>query len=55
MGDMGTTDGLPDMRMYGWAAPATAPQVLVAGQLIKQTDATLARFRTVTTDHRSVT
>jgi hypothetical protein len=47
MGDMGTTDGLPDMRMYGSAAPATAPQVIAAGQLIKQTEATLARFANV--------
>src|SRR5215470_11991034 len=46
MGDMGTTDGLPDMRMYGSAAPATAAQVIAAGQLIKATDASLARFRT---------
>src|SRR6516164_9693057 len=35
MGDMGTTDGLPDMRMYGSTAPATAAQVIAAGQLIK--------------------
>jgi hypothetical protein len=47
MGDMGTTDGLPDMRMYGSAAPAAAAQILAAGQLIKQTDATLARFANV--------
>src|SRR5262249_7597003 len=55
MGNTGTTDGLPDMRMYGSAAPATAAQIIAAGQLIKQTGATLARFRTVTTSHRSVT
>src|SRR5215510_4466730 len=55
MGDMGTTDGLPDMRMYGSAAPATAPQVIAAGQLIKATDASLARFHTETAGHRSVT
>jgi hypothetical protein len=47
MGDMGTTDGLPDMRMYGSAAPATAAQVIAAGQLIKATDASLARFKNV--------
>src|SRR5262249_8542569 len=47
MGDMGTTDGLPDMRMYGSAAPATAAEVMAAGQLIKQTDATLAKFANV--------
>jgi hypothetical protein len=47
MGDMGTTDGLPDMRMYGSTAPATAAQVIAAGQLIKATDASLARFKNV--------
>ena len=55
MGDMGTTDGLPDMRMYGSAAPATAAQILASGQLIKQTDPTLARSRTETTGPRSAT
>jgi hypothetical protein len=47
MGDMGTTDGLPDMRMYGSTAPATAAQVIAAGQLIRATDASLARFKNV--------
>src|SRR6516165_4690137 len=47
MGDMGSTDGLPDMRMYGSTAPPTASQVLAAGRLINQTDATLARYRNV--------
>jgi hypothetical protein len=47
MGDMGTTDGLPDMRMYGSTAPATAAQVIAAGDLIKATDASLARFASV--------
>ena len=47
MGDMGSTDGLPDMRMYGSTAPPTAAQVLAAGRLIDQTDATLARYQTV--------
>jgi hypothetical protein len=35
------------MRMYGSTAPATAAQVIAAGQLIKATDASLARFRNV--------
>ena len=47
MGDMGSTDGLPDMRMYGSTAPPTASQVLAAGRLITQTDATLARYQNV--------
>src|SRR5213596_882060 len=47
MGDMGTTDGLPDMRMYGSAAPATAAQVIAAANLIKATGASLARFKNV--------
>jgi len=47
MGDMGTTDGLPDMRMYGSTAPATAAQVIAAGNLIKATDASLARYASV--------
>lgn len=47
MGDMGTTDGLPDMRMYGSAAPATAAQVIAAANLIKATDASLARYTSV--------
>jgi len=47
MGDMGTTAGLPDMKMYGSTAPPTAAQVIAAGQLIKKTDASLARYRTV--------
>jgi len=47
MGDMGSTDGLPDMRMYGSTAPPTAAEVLAAGQLITQTEATLARYRNV--------
>src|SRR5215469_5638560 len=32
MGDMGSTDGKPDMRMYGAAAPPTAGQVLAAAR-----------------------
>ena len=47
MGDMGTTDGLADMRMYGSTAPATAAQVLAAANLIKATDASLARYKNV--------
>ena len=47
MGDMGTTDGQPDMRMYGTAAPPTAAQVVAAAQLIKETDTSLKRFENV--------
>ena len=47
MGDMGTTDGLPDMRMYGSTAPATAAQVIAAANLIKATGASLARYKNV--------
>jgi hypothetical protein len=47
MGDMGTTNGLPDMRMYGSTAPATAAQVIAAANLIKATDASLAKYKNV--------
>jgi hypothetical protein len=47
MGDMGSTAGLPDMKMYGSTAPPTAAQVIAAGQLIKHTGASLARYRSV--------
>ena len=47
MGDMGSTDGLPDMQMYGNANPPTAAQVQAAADLIKQTDASLARYEDV--------
>lgn len=47
MGDMGSTAGLPDMRMYGSTAPPTAAQVIAAGQLIKETYASLARYQNV--------
>jgi hypothetical protein len=47
MGDMGTTDGRPDMRMYGSSAPPTAAQVVAAAQLIKETDASLKRYANV--------
>jgi hypothetical protein len=44
---MGTTDGRPDMRMYGTTAPPTAGQVLGAARLIKATDLSLKRFANV--------
>ncbi len=44
---MGTTDGQPDMQMYGSTAPPTAAQVLAAAQLIKETDASLKRYANV--------
>jgi hypothetical protein len=47
MGDMGTTDGQPDMRMYGSTAPPTAGQVLAAAQLIRETDTSLKRYTNV--------
>ena len=47
MGDMGTTNGLADMRMYGSTAPATAAQVIAAGNLIKATGTSLARYQNV--------
>jgi hypothetical protein len=47
MGDMGSTAGQPDMRMYGSAAPPTAAQVVAAAGLIQQTDASLARYANV--------
>jgi hypothetical protein len=47
MGDMGSTGGLPDMRMYGTTAPPTAAQVIAAAALIRETDASLARFQNV--------
>jgi hypothetical protein len=47
MGDMGTTDGLPDMKMYGSTAPATAAQVIAAANLIKATDKTLLQYKNV--------
>ncbi len=47
MGDMGSTNGLPDMRMYGSTNPPTAAQVTAAAKLIKETDASLARFENV--------
>jgi len=47
MGDMGTTDGHPDMKMYGSTKPATANQVIAAANLIQQTRATLARYKNV--------
>ena len=47
MGDMGSTDGQPDMQMYGSTAPPTAAQVVAAAQLIKETDASLTRYANV--------
>ena len=47
MGDMGSTNGLPDMKMYGVAIPPTAAQVEAAANLIKETDASLVRFENV--------
>ena len=47
MGDMGSTDGLPDMQMYGSTAAPTAAQVVAAAQLIQQTDTSLKRYANV--------
>jgi hypothetical protein len=47
MGDMGTVDGHPIMKMYGSTAPPTAAQVIAAANLIKETDASLVRYRNV--------
>lgn len=47
MGDMGSTDGLPDMQMYGTTSPPTATQVAAAANLIRETDASLVRFEDV--------
>ncbi len=47
MGDMGTTDGRPDMQMYGNTDAPTAAQVEAAATLIKETDASLVRFQNV--------
>ena len=47
MGDMRSTDGRPDMRMYGATAPPTAGQVQAAARLIQATDASLKRYANV--------
>jgi hypothetical protein len=47
MGDMGSTDGKPDMRMYGTTAPPTAGQVLAAARLVQATDVSLKRYANV--------
>jgi hypothetical protein len=47
MGDMGSTNGLADMRMYGSTNAPTAAQVQAAANLIKETDASLVRFENV--------
>jgi hypothetical protein len=44
---MGSTDGQPDMQMYGSTAAPTAAQVLAAAQLISETDSSLRRFANV--------
>jgi hypothetical protein len=44
---MGSTSGLPDMRMYGTIAPPTATQAIAAGELIRATDAGLVRYQNV--------
>jgi hypothetical protein len=47
MGDMGSTNGLPDMQMYGSTAAPTAAQVTAAARLIEQTDTSLERYANV--------
>jgi hypothetical protein len=47
MPGMGSTGGFPDMKMYGSTAPPTTAQVIAAGKLIKETDASLLRYRNV--------
>jgi hypothetical protein len=47
MGDMGSTDGKPDMRMYGTTAAPSAAQVLAAAGLVRNTDASLKRYDNV--------
>ena len=47
MGDMGSTDGQPDMQMYGSTAPPTAQQVVAAARLIQATDTSLKRYANV--------
>ena len=47
MPGMGSTSRLPDMKVYGSAAPATAAQVIAAGRLIKETGASLARYQSI--------
>jgi hypothetical protein len=47
MGDMGSTNGLPDMQMYGNTDAPTAAQVEAAANLIKETDTSLTRFENV--------
>jgi hypothetical protein len=47
MGDMGSTNGQPDMQMYGSTAPPTSAQVLAAAQLINETDTSLKRYANV--------
>jgi hypothetical protein len=49
MGDMGSTDGQPDMQMYGSTAAPTAAQVVAAAQLVQATDTSLKRYANVQT------
>jgi hypothetical protein len=46
-GDMGATDGQPDMQMYGSTAPPTAAQVVAAAALIRETGTSLKRYANV--------
>ncbi len=47
MPGMSSISGHPEMKMYGTTAPATAGQVIAAGELIKKTGASLARYQNV--------
>jgi hypothetical protein len=47
MPGMRSTSRLPDMKAHGSTAPPTAAQVVAAGRLIKETGASLARYRSV--------
>lgn len=47
MANMGSTDGRPDMVLYGSTAPPTAGQVLAAAQLVRETDTSLQRYANV--------
>jgi hypothetical protein len=47
MGDMGSINGQPVMQMYGNTNAPDAAQVQAAANLIKETDASLARFENV--------
>jgi hypothetical protein len=47
MANMGSTDGRPDMVLYGSTAAPTAGQVLAAAQLVRETDTSLQRYANV--------